>query len=71
MSALYLDPYYSLRSLRAEQVLEETNEYVLKARNAPVPVQVQELLRGNLDGEILSYFDNLVTNARHIIQAPI
>ena len=27
---------------------------LLKARNAPVPVQVQEVLRGNLDGEKLT-----------------
>ena len=53
-SAHYLDPLFFVRSLRAEQVLEETNEYVLKARNAPVPVQVQEVLRGNLDGEKLT-----------------
>ena len=50
MSALF-GPSFFVRSLRAEQVLEETNEYVLKARNAPVPVQVQEVFRGNLDGE--------------------
>ena len=38
------------RSQRAEQVLEEGSEYVLKALNSPVPVQVQEVLRGDLDG---------------------
>lgn len=44
----------SCRSLRAEQVLEETALHVVKALNAPVPVQVQEALRGNLRGKLIN-----------------
>lgn len=41
-------PNVANRSARAEQILEETNQYVVKALNLPVPVQVQEALRGDL-----------------------
>ena len=43
------------RSQRAEQALEETAHHVVKALNSPVPVQVQEALRGDLAGELLVY----------------
>ena len=29
----------------AEDVLEETDAHIIKAKNSPVPVQVQEVLR--------------------------
>ena len=42
------------RSHRVEQVLEETASHLVKALNSPVPVQVQEALRGDLSGQLIS-----------------
>ncbi len=32
-------------TVRTEQILEENDTFILKAKNSPVPVQVQEVLR--------------------------
>ena len=39
------------RVARAEHILEETDLHIVKALNYPVPVQVQESLRANQQGE--------------------
>ena len=36
---------------RVEDVLEEGDNYVMKATNSPVPVQVQEILRADAAGK--------------------
>ena len=36
---------YNRSAFRTEQILEENELFVLKAKNSPVPVQVQEVLR--------------------------
>jgi len=41
-------PGIATKSARAEQVLEETGQHVVRALNSPVPVQVQEALRSNV-----------------------
>ena len=46
---LSLLKYLNSRTFRAEQILEETLLHVLKAKNSPVPVQVQEVLRNNIN----------------------
>ena len=43
-------PHWFIRSLVAEDVLEETDAHIIKAKNSPVPVQVQEVLRHDSSG---------------------
>ena len=57
MHGWLIDVYLSLlscppfcRATRAEQVLEENNQFLVTAKNSPVPVQVQEVLRDNSHG---------------------
>ena len=43
-------PHWFIRSLVPEDVLEETDAHIIKAKNSPVPVQVQEVLRHDSSG---------------------